>query len=816
MVPMAWAPRGRLHQLGQQKVWRPNRAYRAAHQGGAAVTTPLEIAQEYIARGWNPVPIAWRTKKPIGADWHLRKIDTSNVAEHFNGGQLNVGVILGPLSAGLTDIDLDCREAVAIAPFVLPPTPSRFGRTSKRDSHYLYVTDLASKTENAVFQFRHPNTGEMLLELRVGGGGKGAQTVFPGSTHDETGENIGWDEDGAPAVVAGDELLRKIKELAAYCLIARYWPATGARHVAAQALGGVLGRLGYEPSVVRCIAESIARAAGDPEVADRKRAAEDSARALADGKHVFGLPELAKHIGKKIVAQAAAWLEYDKRSKEAKRPKDEDGGVADDEDKGEEGIDDLERLLAQKPKQADALIALAADAVLFHTADETAFARIEIKGHTETWPILSTGFRRWLKHQYFKTHESAPNAESVQTALGVLEAKAVFEGAESRVFIRVGSDGDRHYLDLCDGGWRAIEIDADGWRLVDNPPVRLIRSKGMLPLPMPTKGGTFEALRPLINIKDDADFVLVMSWLLAAFRDHGPYSVLAIIGQQGSAKSTLMEILRSIIDPNTACLRAPPRDEGDVYIAASSSHVLAFDNLSKISDWLSDALSRVSTGIGFAKRKLFTDADETLLSAEKPIAVNSVVDVVGAADLGDRTIFITPSPIDAKSRKPKSEIWKEFRRMHPAILGALLDIVAHGLRTLPDVADNEWPRMADFARWATACETAFTTRGTFKAAYETNRAGAINVLIESDAVASAVLQLALPIAGRPSAILAALNAVVGESAARARGWPKSPRGLSAALKRAAPLLREHGIKVMPPAPTDGTRTWNIERADPRE
>jgi hypothetical protein len=208
------------------------------------MTTPLEAAQEFIARGWNPVPIAWRTKKPIGADWHLRKIDTGNVAEHFDGGQLNVGVILGPSSAGLCDVDLDCREAIAIAPFVLSPTPARFGRTSKRDSHYLYVTDLASKTESAVFQFRHPNTGEMLLELRVGGGGRGAQTVFPGSTHDETGERISWDEDGAPAVVAGGELFRKVKEVAAYCLIARYWPAHGARHVAAQALGGVLGRLG--------------------------------------------------------------------------------------------------------------------------------------------------------------------------------------------------------------------------------------------------------------------------------------------------------------------------------------------------------------------------------------------------------------------------------------------------------------------------------------------------------------------------------------------------------------------------------------------
>jgi hypothetical protein len=122
--------------------------------------------------------------------------------------------------------------------------------------------------------------------------------------------------------------------------------------------------------------------------------------------------------------------------------------------------------------------------------------------------------------------------------------------------------------------------------------------------------------------------------------------------------------------------------------------------------------------------------------------------------------------------------------------------------------------MADFARWATACETAFTARDTFKAAYEANRVGAINVLLEGDTVASAVLQLVLPWAGRSSDILNALNAVVGESAAKAKGWPKSARGLSAALKRAAPLLRERGVVVQPPAPTDKTRTWSIERSEP--
>ena len=87
-------------------------------------------------------------------------------------------------------------------------------------------------------------------------------------------------------------------------------------------------------------------------------------------------------------------------------------------------------------------------------------------------------------------------------------------------------------------------------------------------------------MRDFINVKADEDFILVIAWLLAALRDTGPYPVLTVIGEQGSAKSTLMEILRSLIDPNVANLRSPPRDDRDLFIAAGNAHVLAYDNLS--------------------------------------------------------------------------------------------------------------------------------------------------------------------------------------------------------------------------------------------
>jgi hypothetical protein len=158
--------------------------------------TALDIALSYIERGWNPVPIPHKAKGPSGVGWQNRHIDAASAPRFFDGTPLNIGIILGPTSNGLTDVDLDCREAIAIAPYTLPKTNAIFGRASKRFSHWLYCTDLAVTTERATIQLKDPRTKAMLLELRIGGE-SGAQTVFPGSTH-ESGELITWEENGEP------------------------------------------------------------------------------------------------------------------------------------------------------------------------------------------------------------------------------------------------------------------------------------------------------------------------------------------------------------------------------------------------------------------------------------------------------------------------------------------------------------------------------------------------------------------------------------------------------------------------------------------
>ncbi|MEO8884308.1 MAG: hypothetical protein ABI377_12995 [Devosia sp.] len=450
------------------------------------------------------------------------------------------------------------------------------------------------------------------------------------------------------------------------------------------------------------------------------------------------------------------------------------------------------------PTQADILIGLTQPAELFHTADSVGFADLDINGHRETWPIRAKGFRRWLARRFFEETGGAPSSEALQSALNVIEAKAHFDAPERQVHIRVGGLDGRLYLDLGDETWRAVEIDATGWRVIDNPPVRFRRASGMKPMSIPVGGGSIQTLRSFLNVQTDADFVLVVAWALACLRNRGPYPVIVLSGEQGSAKSTFSAILRALLDPNTAPLRALPREDRDLFIAASNGHVLAFDNVSGLPAWISDTLCRLATGGGFAVRQLYSDQDEVLFDAARPVILNGIEDIVTRPDLADRAVFLTLEPIPEDRRRPEQELWEAFEAERPRILGVLLDAVARGLAELPRTKLDRLPRMADFALWATACETALWPTGTFWSAYCGNRDEAVDGVIDADPIAAAVravMTTRTEWTGTASDLLVALAEMAGERVAKAKTWPDSPRALSGRLRRAATFLRKVGIDI---------------------
>jgi hypothetical protein len=345
------------------------------------------------------------------------------------------------------------------------------------------------------------------------------------------------------------------------------------------------------------------------------------------------------------------------------------------------------------------LAVLGALVSLFHTAAGVAYADLEIDHHRETWPIRSRQFRAWLRRQHYERTGEAMGQSTIRDILDLLEARAQFDAPERAIHTRIAQHHeDRVYLDLADHRWQAVEVKPDGWRIMTHPPVRFRRASGMLPLPPPERGGSIEALTSFLNIPARDDQVLTVSWLLGALQASGPFPLLAITGEQGSAKTFLSKILRALVDPNLAPARALPREERDLMIAAQNGHVLAFDNLSSLPIWLSDALCRLATGGSFALRRLYTDDDEMLFNAARPIILNGIEDVVTRQDLADRAIFLTMGSLRDEQRRPEAKLWHQFELARPRILGALLDAVAHGLRLQERVQLVCLPRMADFAK----------------------------------------------------------------------------------------------------------------------
>ncbi len=462
--------------------------------------------------------------------------------------------------------------------------------------------------------------------------------------------------------------------------------------------------------------------------------------------------------------------------------------------------------------QSETLIAYAASAELFHAPDGEAYATVGVGGHRETCPLKSGRFTRWLTRSFYREAGKAPSAQALTDARATIGAMAAFDGPELPIFVRVAGHEEAVYLDLCNEDWEVAEITASGWRVLPSEavPVRFVRRDNAAPLPRPAAGGGVDDLKPLLNMRGEEDFRLLVGWIVGTFSPEGPYPVLVLQGEQGSAKSTAVRVLRSVTDPAVEPLRAPPRDERDLAIAASGNWVPALDNLSGMRPWLSDALCRLATGGGFATRELYSDDREVIFSQKRPVILNGIDSLAVAGDLRDRSLVVELPPIPPDKKRTERAFYRELEAARPRVLGALLDAVSAALRNLDRVELEELPRMADFAVWMTAAEEALPWEpGAFVEAYAGNRAEAGETALDTDPVAVAVRDLMESReewSGTATELYAALAELVDEDVRRSRAWPSAPNSLSNRMKRIAPSLRGAGIEYGDERAPGGSRT----------
>jgi putative DNA primase/helicase len=466
--------------------------------------------------------------------------------------------------------------------------------------------------------------------------------------------------------------------------------------------------------------------------------------------------------------------------------------------------------------QRDILTTCADDCELWHDADSEAYVTFPRSGHVEHWKVRSKPFKLFLSGRLLEKTRSAAGSQAIEDALRVFEARAINEGSEYAPAIRVGRYRDRLYIDLCDAQWRVVEITSQSWSVVNRAPIKMMRSKSMRSLPEPEGGSLIEELRSFFNMSDE-DYTLTLAWIITAFRERGPYPILIIGGEQGSGKSTIAQIIKSLVDPSRAPIRSASKDERDLFISASNSWVLAFDNLSGIPAWLSDALSTVATKGGLATKLLYTDTEEMIFEAQRPIILNGIPFLAERPDLAERAIVVRCKTISSADRLPEDELWQRFHGAHPRIFGAICDALCTALRRYPTVRRATHPRMADMMKWVTAAAPGLGwDDDQLDKAYDEKMRDTAELAFEADHVAGTIRkfmsQQPKGWEGTANELLIEINKLVTDAERHAKTWPKSPSALSNRLERIAPLLRGQGL-IIERRRAGGARIITIVRAE---
>lgn len=442
----------------------------------------------------------------------------------------------------------------------------------------------------------------------------------------------------------------------------------------------------------------------------------------------------------------------------------------------------------------------------WHSTDNEPHATVEIDGHHEHLSVLGRSFELFLAERIYDVAGSAPTTNALRDVVRLccIHSK---KGPEHEVFRRVARAGGRIYVDLCDKAWQAIEITADGWAVIPSAAhaVKFLRSRGMQALPGPELSERgIEELREFVNADGPDDFTLVVSWLLAAFGGLSAFPIAVLSGEAGSGKSRLAEKMRALTDPHIAPMRSPPRDLRDLFAGASNQFITCIDNISRMEADLSDSLCRMASGSAEATRALNTNAEEVYLTGARPIILTGIGDHWGQqSDLATRSLAIKLAAIPETERRTDVDLDAAFAATRPRIIGALCDAVSSGLRREGSVRLERLPRLADFARWVTACEPGLGwEEGTLAAALEAGRHESSATAFDADEVAKAIHAFILddyPVAGwegTAGRLLTALNARVSEEVRRLRSWPGNPTAMGTRIERVAGLLRWKGFTVI--------------------
>lgn len=447
-----------------------------------------------------------------------------------------------------------------------------------------------------------------------------------------------------------------------------------------------------------------------------------------------------------------------------------------------------------RPSAAKKLIEIARTGFRFSRSTEGgALFAIPLGGPHIAHDMGDSAFGNLLASRFYAATGDAASGEAISSAMRVMEADAAAADAEP-VHIRVADFEGGLVLDLGDESGRAVQVDSKGWRVLNRSPVPFRRTAITGAMPVPERGGSIGDLAAFLNVDDKSREVLV-GWMLAAWRPSVPCPILLLSGGQGTGKSSATRILSRIVDPSSCEDRQPPRDNEQLLMAAQCSRLVLLDNVSAVSQDLSDSLCRLCTGGGFIKRKLYTNAGITAATFRRAAILNSIDVAAIRGDFAERVVVCDLAQIPSGERRFEEDLNREFNNAHPQIFGSLLDIMAKTLTQIDTVRLDRVPRMADFARLVGAMDSA--TGSNALATYAGQEARVAEDVLESSPIAPFLIDCVRN-AGFVRGLAGEILEAISPPGNRPKALNITARKLSGELRRLKPALETAGYVVTLP------------------
>lgn len=418
------------------------------------------------------------------------------------------------------------------------------------------------------------------------------------------------------------------------------------------------------------------------------------------------------------------------------------------------------------------------------------------------YSLSSSVFNQWIRGKYWNEYKKGFSSDTFNIALSTLEGKAFHEGEMKTLYNRIARLNSCIYYDIGDDK-QVVAINESGWHLNTQSPVMFRRFTHQQVQVIPLPGGNLNSLLDYVNLADVTDKLLFLTYIVAVLVPDIPRVVIVNIGDQGSAKSTALRLVRSLVDPSSVELMTPPSELLELAQAANHNYCLYLDNLSSLSTKISDALCGLVTGVGFSKRKLFTDDEDVLFDQKVAIGISGINLVAEKADLLDRCLILQFQRIPNEQRKSEQEFWKLFNEQKPYILGALFTALSTTLKVVKDIQLTSKPRMADYARYGASASIALgNSAENFIKAFDENVKRQNKAALESSSTAQVVLAFMREHPewhGTSSDLYNALKVIAEKSGLQiggSDGFPKSSNWLWRRIMQVRPNLLALGIRAL--------------------